>query len=333
MTENLRVLLVGRPSGIPLPEHFAIVESPIPRPASGQALVRHEFLSVDPAMRGWTSGEDNYAPPVAIGDVMRANAVGTVIESRSTRFREGERIVGRFGWQEYSIVDDATTARRVRSTHPPSLALGLLGASGVTAWLGLFDIGRPRPGELVVVSSAAGSVGSVVGQLAGLAGCRTVGITGSPAKARVCVEEYGFDAAVDYRSETFEAELSRECAPGVDVFFDNTSGPVGDAVMTHLAHRARIVVCGTASIDTWDPWPRGPRVNRQLLTRSARMEGILLQDHPNDVDGIVDRLAGLVADGSIRFHEHVLDGVESAPGAVQALYAGRNIGKMVIRLR
>jgi NADPH-dependent curcumin reductase CurA len=295
-------------------------------------LVRNEYLSVDPAMRGWASGEDNYAPPVALGEVMRANAVGTVIESQHPRFREGDRVVGRFGWQEFALIDAALDVRAVSDAHPPSLALGLLGASGVTAWLGLIEIAAARPGDLVVVSSAAGSVGSAVGQLARLTGCRTVGVTGSSEKARACIEEFGFDDALDYRASDFTDRLARSCAAGVDVYFDNTSGPISDAVMRHLAHRARVVICGTASVPTWDPLPSGPRPNRQLLIRSARMEGVLLQDHAHEVDRILERLGRLVSEGVLRSHEFVLDGLDAAPGAVRLLYDGGNLGKMLIRL-
>ncbi|SDW86647.1 hypothetical protein SAMN04487912_105148 [Arthrobacter sp. cf158] len=329
---NRQIILAKRPSGIPRPEHFAIKQSTIGDPGPGQLLVRNQYLSVDPAMRGWVSMEKNYAAPVPIGGVMRASAVGTVVASNQTRLQPGDQVVGRFGWQEYSLVSETDDVRRVNTSVPASLALGVLGANGITAWLGLFGVGFPLPGELVVVSTAAGAVGSVVGQLARLAGCRTVGITGSQRKVDVCVDEYGFDVALNYRTPEFEAELENACRDGVGVFFDNTSGPISDSVLQHLAHGARVVVCGTAAIESWDSWPLGPRVHRHLLTKGASMTGFLLQDHAHESEEVLARLVPLLASGAIRYHEHVLDGLESAPGAVSLLYAGGNTGKMIIRL-
>jgi NADPH-dependent curcumin reductase CurA len=329
---NRQVILARRPSGIPRAEHFTIAESTVGDPGPGQLLVKNRYLSVDPAMRGWVSAENNYVPPVPLGAVMRGSAVGEVVASNGTRIQVGELVVGRFGWQEYALVAETDEVRRVDPSLPASLALGVLGANGMTAWLGLFGAARPLPGELVVVSTAAGAVGSVVGQLARLAGCRTVGITGSPRKVDACLEEYGFDVALDYRAPDFLGRLGEVCADGVDVYFDNTSGAISDAVMSHLAHGARIVVCGTAAVESWDPWPLGPRVHRHLLTAGATMQGFLLQDHAHEFTGVLERLEPLVRSGELRYHEHVLDGLESAPGAVSLLYEGGNIGKMIIRL-
>jgi NADPH-dependent curcumin reductase CurA len=329
---NRQVILAQRPSGIPRAEHFAVTDANIGHPGPGQILVKNLYLSVDPAMRGWVSVEDNYSPPVPVGSVMRASAVGEIVESNGTRLQVGDVVVGRFGWQEFAIVAETDNVRRVDTSLPASLALGVLGANGVTAWLGLFGIGRPLPGELVVVSTAAGAVGSVVGQLARLAGCRTVGITGSKGKVDLCLAEYGFDTALDYRAPDFLENLEQACGDGVDVYFDNTSGPVSDAVMSHLAHDSRVVVCGTSAIESWQPAPMGPRVHRQVLTAGATMRGFLLQDHAYEYDQVVRRLDPLVRNGELRYTEHVLDGLESAPGAVSMLYEGRNAGKLIIRL-
>ncbi|WP_024365732.1 NADP-dependent oxidoreductase [Arthrobacter sp. TB 26] len=329
---NRQVILANRPAGIPRSEHFAIADSMIGDPEPGQVLVKNEYLSVDPAMRGWVSAESNYSSPVPVGSVMRGSAVGTVIESNKTRLQIGDQVVGRFGWQEYALVAETDHVLRVNTAFPASLALGVLGANGITAWLGLLDVARPLPGELVVVSTAAGAVGSVVGQLARLAGCRTIGITSSQRKVDICLDEYGFDSALNYRAPDFREELEEACGDGVDVYFDNTSGPISDSLMPHLAHGARVVVCGTAAIESWDPWPSGPRVHRHLLTKGASMHGFLLQDHAHEFEGVLERLAPLVRSGAIRYHEHVLDGLESAPGAVSLLYEGGNVGKTIIRL-
>jgi len=332
-TSNRRVTLSARPRGIPQAKHFSLDAVPLLLPASGQVVIENHYLSVDPAMRGWVSAEVNYVDSVPIGGVMRASAVGRVIASRNDQLHVGDMVVGRFGWQEYATVDAADVLRTLDPDLPPSLALGVLGATGITAWLGLMRVGQPTPGDVVVVSTAAGAVGSVVGQLARLAGCRTVGITGSSAKVRVCDEEYGFNIALDYRSPSFDEELGAACSDGVDVYFDNTSGSVSDAVLPHLRKHARVVICGTAAISTWDPQPEGPRVSRILLTKSARMEGFLLQDYAHLHDEALGRLTPLVRSGAIRTREHVLEGIESAPGSIAALYRGDNLGKALIRLR
>jgi NADPH-dependent curcumin reductase CurA len=330
---NRRVTLSARPNGIPQAEHFVLDAVPLVLPGPGQVVIENHYLSVDPAMRGWVSAEVNYIRSVPIGGVMRASAVGRVIASRNGQLPVGEMVVGRFGWQEYATVGAADVLRTVDPDLPPSLALGVLGATGITAWLGLMKVGQPTSGDVVVVSTAAGAVGSVVGQLARLAGCRTVGITGSPAKVRVCDEEYGFDIALDYHSPTFKEDLGTACSDGADVYFDNTSGWISDAVLPHLRKHARVVICGTAAISSWDPLPEGPRVSRHLLTKSARMEGFLLQDYAHLHDEALERLTPLVRSGAITTREHVLDGIESAPGSIAALYRGDNLGKAVIRLR
>jgi NADPH-dependent curcumin reductase len=332
-TPNRQVVLMSRPAGIPAAENFAIREAPVAEPGAGQVLVRNEFLSVDPAMRGWVSAVANYSTPVGIGEVMRSLAAGTVVASGHADYRVGTKIVGMFGWQEYAVVDADRVYRRIGEDDLPlSLSLGVLGLTGATAWLALTEIGRPAPGETVVVSTAAGSVGSAVGQLARKAGARTVGIAGGAAKTDLCTEVFGYDAAVDYRSRTFEADLATACPEGVDVYFDNTSGPISDAVVTHLNRRARIIVCGTAAVSSWDPWPQGPRVERHLLTKVARMEGFLFFEHLHRLGEAVEHLAPLVRSGELRYLEDVLDGLEQAPDAIAGLYRGDNLGKRVIRL-
>jgi NADPH-dependent curcumin reductase CurA len=330
---NRQVTLAARPTGVPGPEHFAISSVAVEPPGPGQVVVRNEFLSVDPAMRGWVNAAANYADPVPLGAVMRSFGVGVIEESRSAAYGVGDRVVGLFGWQERATVDAQAIERRFdHDDLSPSLALGVLGLTGVTAWLALTEIGQPRVGDTVVVSTAAGSVGSVAGQLASLAGCRTVAITGGPRKVGICLDEFGYDVALDYRSATFEADLAAACPAGVDVFFDNTSGRIADAVLPLLARRARVIVCGTAAIDSWDPWPHGPLMSRHLLVKSARAEGFLYFDHAHRAAEAVARLAPLVRAGQIRYREEVLEGLESAPGSIAGLYRGENLGKRVISL-
>ena len=254
---NRQVRLKSRPSGIPQVEHFEIVEAPVPDPSNGQVLVRNIYLSVDPAMRGWVSAVANYSEPVALGAVMRSLAVGRVEESRSSDFHPGEYVTGMFGWQDYAVVDPEAIEREVGGSGLPiSTSLGVLGLNGLTAYFALLEIGQPKAGETAVVSTAAGAVGSCVGQIAKIKGCRTVGIACGPDKVRVCREEFRYDSAVDYRADDFESALDAACPEGVDVYFDNTAGPISDSVMRRLAVGARVVICGTASIASWDPPPR-----------------------------------------------------------------------------
>jgi NADPH-dependent curcumin reductase CurA len=213
-----------------------------------------------------------------------------------------------------------------------SLSLGALGINGATAWFALTEVACPRPGDTIVVSTAAGAVGSAVGQLARLAGCRTVGIAGGAAKCRMCIDEFGFDAAVDYKAADFVAALSAATPDGVDIYHDNTSGAISDAVLTRINRHARIVICGTASVANWDDWPRGPRVERHLLNSAARMQGFLVWDYEHRYEEAIARLAALVRRGQLAIREHFLDGIEQAPRAISMLYGGENSGKLLVRL-
>lgn len=332
--QNRQVRLKARPEGIPQAHHFEIAAVPLPAIGEGQFLVRNLFLSVDPAMRGWVSAVANYSKPVEIGEVMRSRDVGEVVASRHGDYRVGDKVVGWFGWQEHALSDGKGVIRRVEEEDIPlSAALGVLGMNGVTAYFGLLDVGQPRAGETVVVSTAAGAVGSAVGQIAKIWGCRTVGIAGGPEKVRLCRDDFGYDAAIDYKAERdLDAALARACPQGIDVYFDNTSGRISDAVLRHINKRARIVICGTASLSSWDPWPTGPRVERHLLVKSARMEGFLVFDYEHRTQEAVPQLARWVREGKLRYREDILEGLEQAPDAVAGLYRGENLGKRLIKL-
>lgn len=326
-----KVVLTTRPTGIPGPEHFAVQESESAPPQDGQLVVRVTHVSVDPAMRGWVNAAANYSEPVGIGEVMRSFGVGDVVESRHPGYAVGDVVMGWLGWQEVAVVDaDAVWRKVTESDLPRSLSLGILGLTGLTAWAGVRSVLRPREGSTVVVSSAAGAVGSVAGQLAASLGCRTVGIAGGPEKARRCVEEFGYDAGVDYRSETFVEDLAAATPYGVDHYFDNTSGAITDAVLRRLNPHSSMMVCGTAAYSSWDPWPQGPRVERIVLTQRARIEGFLAFDHLDKLPEAVAELADLIRSGTLVQREHVLHGIEQAPGAVQMLYAGANEGKLIV---
>ncbi len=328
-----QVVLASRPDGIPQAEHFRIDEAPIPEPAEGQVVVRNHYLSVEPAMRGWVNAAANYSTPVAIGAVMRAFAAGEIVASRHADWPVGTRVTGMFGWQEYAAVDVSAIDERIdHHDLPLSTALGVLGINGITAHYGLLQVGLPRPGQTVVVSTGAGAVGSCVGQIANLIGCRTVAITGGEAKRQLCLQRFGYDAAIDYKQPDFAARLAEACSGGVDVYFDNTSGTISDEVMKHLAVGARVVICGTASIANWDPLPAGPRVERHLLVKRARMEGFVIMDHRDYYPTARKDLVTWVREGSIRYEEDILDGIEQAPGSIASLYRGENLGKRLIRL-
>lgn len=333
---NRQVLLTSRPAGIPQPHHFTVVDAPVPEPGPGQVLVRNAYWSVEPAMRGWANDAPNYLPPVPLGTVMRSFAAGRVHTSNHPAYQPGDAVVGMFGWQEWAAVDAGAIERRAdhgpTAGLPVSTALGVLGLNGLTAYFGLLGVGRPRAGDTVVVSTAAGSVGSAVGQIARIAGCRTVGITGGPAKAALCRDAFGFDAAIDYRTADLDAALAEACPAGVDVYFDNTAGPISDAVMRRLAPRARVVVCGTASVPDWSTAPQGPRVERHVLVKRATIAAILAFDYRDRYAEGIARLAPWVRDGRLAYREDVLDGVEHAPGAIAGLYAGENMGKRLIRV-
>lgn len=330
---NKQVRLKSRPEGIPQAAHFEVVETLIPDLAPGQVLVRNVYLSVEPAMRGWVNAARNYSEPVAIGAVMRSFTAGRVEASQDPAVPVGAWVTGLFGWQDYAAVPASSIDRVIEERDLPlSTALGVMGINGVTAHYGLLQIGQPKAGETVVVSTAAGSVGSCVGQIAKLKGCRTVGITGGETKRRMCLDTFGFDAAVDYKTDDFQAQLAQACAGGVDVYYDNTAGPISDAVMTHLRPGARVIICGTASVPAWDPIPQGPRVERHLLVNRARMQGFVIFDHVDHHPAARRDLAQWLREGKLRYAEDVLEGIEHAPDAIAGLYRGENLGKRLIKI-
>ncbi|WP_071673106.1 NADP-dependent oxidoreductase [Nioella nitratireducens] len=331
--KNTQVILARRPVGVPKPEHFELRETDVPALQEGQCLIHTSHWSVDPAMRGWANDVPNYSPPVALGDPMRSFAVGEVIASRHPDYAEGDVVEGLLGWQTHVVTDGANIGHKVTETDlPRSYALGIMGLNGTTAYFGLRETCAAKAGDTVVVSTAAGAVGSAVGQIAKVMGCRTVGIAGGAEKTRQCLAEFGYDAAIDYKSEDVATAIAAACPDGVDCYFDNTCGPITDAVMTKLAQGARITICGTAAITEWDPLPIGPRVHRQLLVARARMQGFLIFDYMDRLHEARDALAGWLRAGKITVREHILDGPGAAPGAIEMLYKGENTGKLIIKV-
>lgn len=330
---NRQIVLKSRPVGIPQPEHFELKTALLPELKEGEFLIENHYLSVDPAQRGYVNDENNYAPPVPIGAVMRAMAVGRVAASKCAGVNVDEYYYGWFGWQDYCAATRATILRRVDPSQAPlSTGAGLLGINGLTAYLALHDIGQPKPGETVLVSAAAGAVGSIVGQLARQAGARPVAVVGSDDKGRQCLAEYSYDAFINYK-KPLEPALRETCPQGVDVFFDNTGGEIADLVIRRMALFGRVIQCGTLSVASWVPNPLGPRNEREILTRRLRLEGFVIFDHVKRYDDTAARLAQMLRDGTLRYAEDIGTDIAQAPQALLDVYAGRNTGKKLIRLR
>ncbi len=303
----------------------------MPEPADGQVLIRVIYLSIDPAMRGWISEGPNYRDPVPLGAVMAGLTVGEVVVSHHPDYQPGDIVQGRQGWQEWALSDGSDIDRKVTpGIAPLSASLHILGMTGLTGYLGLTEVGQPQTGETVLVSTAAGAVGSVVGQVAKILECRTVGIAGGPEKCAAARETFGFDAVIDYKATDDMAAAVGEAAPdGVDVYFDNTGGPMLDAALANLNIGARIVICGTIAEDAEKP---GPRPNRQLLVKRARMQGFLVLDHFDRLEESVGRLGKWYRDGRLRYREDITDGLENAPAALVRMLAGGNQGKTIVRV-
>lgn len=331
--KNRQIVLAARPEGLPKPSDFRLVEADAPQPGEGQFLVKVNYLSVDPYMRGRMSEAKSYAEPVQLGQVIVGGTVGTVVESRHPDHRPGDVVVGYGGWQEYALSDGQGVERFDASLAPMSTALGVLGMPGLTAYFGLLEIGRPKQGETVFVSGAAGAVGSIVGQIARLKGCRAAGSAGSQAKVDHLVHELGFDAAFNYKQvDDYAAKLQEVCPQGIDVYFDNVGGSLTDAVFTQINVHARIVVCG--QIDQYNATrpPRGPRLLWHLIVKRARAEGFLVFDFADRASEARRELASWLAAGKIQYRETITDGLENAPAAFIGLFRGENLGKQLVRV-
>ena len=327
---NRQVLLARRPSGVPQRADFRLADAPVPKPAAGQFLVRNIYLSVDPAQRGWASAVANYSAPVALGTPMRALAVGVVAASAHAGFLEGDFLYGWFGWQDYALADPSQVILRASHDLPLAAFASLLGINGVTAFLGLTELGRPQAGETLLVSTAAGSVGSFVGQIGRRMGCRTIGLTGGDSKVARCTARYGYNVAINYKTADLPAAVSAAAPDGIDIYFDNTGGPILDTVLRQMKVGGRIVQCGTASVPDWTQNPTGPRNEREILTRRLVWSGFVIFDHMQRYTQAADELARLWADGEIVYDVDIAQGIDQAPGAIASLYAGENSGKKLI---
>jgi NADPH-dependent curcumin reductase len=325
--------LVARPEGRFKPEDFAWAEVPVPGLADGQVLVRHIYLSLDPTNRGWANSTATYLPPVALGSVMRGFGLGVVEESRHPALRRGDFVQGLLGWQTYAVVDGTAVTRFERDPGLPLEAyMAVLGFIGATAYFGLLEVGSAKPGETVVVSGAAGAVGSLVGQIGRILGCRVVGTAGSDEKCRWLTEELGFDAAINYKRERLLSSLRRHCDSGIDVHFENVGGEVLNAALACLNTRARIVICGLISQYNELVPPPGPRFIGNLLIKRARMEGFIVMDYQARFPEALRALARWMAEGRLRYRTDIVEGLEQAPTAVNRLFDGANIGKLLVRV-
>lgn len=336
-TVNRRVVLNSRPVGAPTLENFRLEESVTPVPADGQLLLRTLYLSLDPYMRGRMSDAPSYAPPVAVGAEMIGGTVSRVESSLHPDYKAGDLVLGFNGWQNYAVSDGSGLTKLAPRMPQPSLALGALGMPGFTAYMGLLDIGQPKTGETVVVAAASGAVGSVVGQIAKLKGCRVVGIAGGSKKCNWVVDALGFDACIDHHSAEFNQQLATACPNGIDVYFENVGGKVFDAVLPLLNPAARIPVCGLIAHYNDTALPAGPNrlglLTRTLLTKRIKMQGfIIFDDYGHRYDEFYRQMSAWVNEGKIIFREDIVDGLENAPQAFIGLLNGKNFGKLVIRV-
>ena len=329
---NRQVVLAARPVGYPQEEDFQIRDAPMPTLGERQVLVRNLWLSLDPYQRGRMSDAPSYTASTEIGDVMTGGTVGRIVASNSGDFATGEIVQGQLGWQDYAVSNGANLRKLDPSQAPISTALGVLGMPGLTAYFGLFEVCRPKPGDTVVVSAASGAVGAVVGQLAKMAGCRVVGTAGTQQKIDYITGELGFDAGINYKTEDVGTRLEEACPDGVDVYFDNVGGFVTDAVMEVLAYRARIAICGQISQYNLETPDNGPRNLRNLLTRQATMEGFIVGRFADRNEEALRRLTRWVSEGRLKYKEDVVDGLQNAPRAFMGLMRGENFGKQLIRI-
>jgi NADPH-dependent curcumin reductase CurA len=335
MPSNRRFTLVRRPHGLPVPEDFRLIEEPTPALAEGQFLLRNHYASLDPAIRGWMDDAPSYLPPIRLGDPVRATTVGVVAESRNPDFSVGQWASGLNAIEDYSLCEPGGFTSAVDPGAVPSVTnyLSAVGAIGLTAYLALLDVGKPKAGETVLVSGAAGAVGSIVGQIASMKGCRTIGIAGGADKCARLTRDYGYDAAIDYRDKS-ESELAaaiRQAAPnGVDIQFENVGGAILDAGLLAINPKARIVLCGLISQYNSEPAPT--RNIWQLIVQGARMEGFILTQHLPRFAEAIPELAGWVKSGKLRVDEHIDEGIENTLPAFLRLFEGSNQGKMILKI-
>jgi NADPH-dependent curcumin reductase CurA len=330
---NRRMVLAERPSGMVDERTVRMEETDVPEPDEGEALARVRYLSIDPTIRTWMDDAPGYLPPIAIDEVVRAGGIAEIVDSKTDAYSPGQLVFGFTGWQDYVIASPATGYQALPDGVSPTVALSVLGVTGTTAYFGLLDVGRVKEGDVVVVSGAAGATGSTVGQIAKIKGAKKViGIAGGAQKCAHIVEDLGFDAAIDYKNESVAARLREEAPDGIDLYFDNVGGEILDACLAQLALRGRIVVCGAISGYNDREGARGLRNYANLIIKRARMEGFLILDYFDRLEEARNDLATWLAEGKLKSSEHVVDGLEHAPDALNLLFTGGNTGKVIVKL-
>ena len=331
---NRRIVLAERPTGSVDEQTVRLEHGEIPEPGDGEALVRNRFLSIDPTIRTWMDDVHGYLPPIGIDEVIRSGAVAEVVSSNCDRYAVGDLVFGMTGWQDYALADESANALQVLPPGiEPEAALSVFGVTGMTAYFGLLEVGRVNEGDTVVVSGAAGATGSVVGQIAAIKGAsRVIGIAGSAEKCTWLVEELGFDAAVNYRTDDVAAELRRACPDGIDLYYDNVGGELLDICLGQLALRGRVVLCGAIASYNSSEKATGPSNYRNLIPRRGRMEGFIILDYVSRFSEGQAEMAGWVAEGRVKFAIHMVDGLERAPDALNLLFTGGNTGKVIVRV-
>ncbi|MBK5255678.1 MAG: NADP-dependent oxidoreductase [Vicinamibacteria bacterium] len=330
---NRQIALASRPVGFPKLSDFQLSEASMLWPSRGQVLVQTIYLSVDPYMRGRMSEAESYAPPLSIGDIMPGGAVGRVLESADQRFAVGALVQGMLGWQQYAVIDGNDLRLIEAGGAPIETALGVLGMPGLTAYFGLLDICHPKAGQTVVVSGAAGAVGMLAGQIAGIMGCEVIGVAGSEAKVAFLVQELGFDGAFNYKTTTdYTAELRRLCPRGIDVYFDNVGGPISDAVFGLINVNARVSVCGQSSQYNLETPSTGPRWLSQLVVKRARVQGFLVSDYQQRFSEGLQGMGQWLKQGRLKHPEDVAQGLENAPSAFIGMLRGENLGKQLVQV-
>ncbi len=330
--QNRQFKLAARPAGMVKRSDFEFTTALAREPGPGEVLIRVLYVSLDPAMRGWMNEGRSYIPPVGIGEVMRAGTAGKVIASNNLKFAVGDFVAGWGGVQDYVISKGDDITKVDPRLAPLPVYLGTLGMPGMTAYFGLLEVGKPKEGETVVVSGAAGAVGTVVGQVAKIKGCRVVGIAGGPDKCKWIVDELGFDAAIDYKAEDVNKALRQHCPKGVDVYFDNVGGDILDAALARMARHGRIVICGAISQYNNTTAVKGPSNYLSLLVNRASMTGMVVMDYTEKFGTAVREMAGWMKAGKLKTHEHIVDGLETFPETLLMLFKGENTGKLLIKV-
>lgn len=329
---NKQLILRKRPVGLPEADTWSLDENPVPEPAAGQMIVRHHYISLDPAMRGWMNDTRSYIPPIALGDVMRAGSIGEVVASKIDQFQVGDIVTGWGGVQEYCLTDEKNWYKVDTSLAPMPAYIGTLGMPGMTAYFGITEVGKIKEGEVVLVSGAAGAVGSVVGQIAKIKGCTVVGIAGGPEKCTYLTDELGFDAAIDYKNENVASALKTHCPKGIDVYFDNVGGEILDIALARLRMHARIVICGAISQYNNTGPVKGPSNYLSLLVNRASMQGMVVMDYAKDFSKAATEMGMWMMQGKLKSREDIYEGIDNFHETFLRLFNGEKKGKLVLKV-